>query len=187
MLFRLHLLFFILVGFMSWLWTSGVLTPLLVIFFITLYIVQHSDATVSSRQVTRLNYGVIFSPVHTVKLVSGTWSHIFDLHLSNLTPGNLHLQLPYCNNATSNVEQERRKTICEQNRALMVELHRQHVDMVDQILQALQHIYHLLPTEQNISRPLSRKRSLLPIGGVLLSQLFGTTSEADLQPIRDHI
>jgi len=51
----------------------------------------------------------------------------------------------------------------------------------------LQHIYHLLPTEQNISRPLNRKRSLLPIGGVLLSQLFGTTSEADLQPIRDHI
>jgi len=118
-----------------------------------------------------LNYGVIFSPVRTVKLVSGTWSHIFDLHLPDLTLGNLHLQLPYCNNAT------------EQNRALVVKLHRQHVDMVDQILQTLQPIYHLLPTEQNISRPLSRKRSLLPIGGVLLSQLFGTTSEADLQPM----
>jgi len=125
---------------MSWLWTSGVLTPLLVIFLITPYIAQHIDATVLSWQVTRLNYGVIFSPVRTVKLVSGTWSHIFDLHLPDLTPGNLHLQLPYCNNATSNVEQERRKTICEQNRALVVELHRQYVEMVDQILQALQHV-----------------------------------------------
>jgi len=56
--------------------------------------------------------------------------------------------------------------------------------MVEEILQALQHIYHLLPADKNISRPMVNKRSLLPIGGYILSGLFGTTPEADLQPIK---
>ena len=58
-----------------------------------------------------------------------------------MTPGNLHLQLPYYNNATRNVMEERRKRICEHNKALMVELKKQHTDMSEQILGALQHIH----------------------------------------------
>jgi len=128
---------------------------------------------------------VIFSPVRRVKLVSDFWSHIFDLLLPDTTPGNLHLQLPYCSNATLNVMEERRKRICEHNRALLVELHKQHTDMSEQILQALQHIYHLLPADRSISQ--IYKRSLLPMSGYILSGLFGTASEADLKPIKDHM
>jgi len=164
-----------------------VLTPLLVILLIAPYVVQDIAASVSSRQLTRLNYGVVFSPIRKVKLVSDIWSHIFDLHLPDLSPGNLHLQLPHCDNATSNVQQERTKRICEHNRALILTLHQQHVEMVEEILQTLQHIYHLLPADKNISKPMVNKRSLLPIGGYILSGLFGTTSEADLQPIKQHM
>jgi len=162
-----------------------VLTSLLVILLITPFIVQDVAASVSTRQVTRLNYGVVFSPVRRVKLVSDFWSHIFDLLLPDTTPGNLHLQLPYCNNATRNEMEEGRKRICEHNRALLVELYKQHTDMSEQILQALQHIYHLLPADRSISQ--IYKRSLLPIGGYILSGLFGTASEADLKPIKDHM
>ena len=75
----------------------------------TPFIVQDVAASVSTRQVTHLNYGVIFSPVRRVKLVSDFWSHTFDLILPDTTPGNLHLQLPYCSNATSNVMQEKKR------------------------------------------------------------------------------
>ena len=120
------------------------LTSLLVILLITPFIVQDVAALVSTRQVTRLNYGLLFSLVRRVKLVSDFWSHIFDLLLPDTTPRNLHLQLPYCSNVTLNVMEERRKRICEHNRAFLVELHKQHTDMSEQILQALQHIYHCL-------------------------------------------
>jgi len=69
----------------------------------------------------------------------------------------------------------------------MWELHKQQVDMMEQILQVLQHIYHLLPADKDIARPSTYKRSILPIGGVILKGLFGTASEGDLEPIKRHI
>jgi len=69
----------------------------------------------------------------------------------------------------------------------MWELHKQQVDMMEQILQALQHIYHLLPADKDIARPSTYKRSVLPIGGVILKGLFGTASEGDLEPVKQHI
>ena len=54
--------------------------------------------------------------------------------------------------------------------------------MVDEILETLQHIFHLLPADKNISTPLVSKRSLLPIVGYILSGLFGMIS-ANLIPI----
>ena len=169
------------------LWANGGLTPLVVILLLSPFLVQHIAASVSFRQVTWLNYGVIFTALRTVKLVSDTWSHVFDLHLPHFATSNPRFQLPHCNNATSNAEQARLRRTCERNREVVYKLHQQHVDMVQYIRTALQHVYHLLPTEKNISTTRSRKRSLLPIGGVLLSELFGTTSEADLHPIKEHI
>ena len=119
--------------------------------------------------------------------MSDVWSHIFDLHLPDMTPGNLHITLPHCDNATSNAAQERAQRICVNNTTLFLELHKQHVEMVNEILETLQHVYHLLPAEKNIYRPTMAKRSLLPIGGYILSGLFGTTSEADLAPINKHM
>ena len=161
------------------------LTSLLVILLLTPFTVQQIAA--SSRQVSRLNYGILFSPVRRVQLVSDVWSHIFDIHLPDITPGNLHLTLPHCDNATSNAAQERAERICVNNRALFLELHKQHVEMVTEILATLQHVYHLLPAEKNISRPTMAKRSLLPIGRYILSGLFDTTSEADLSPVKKHM
>jgi len=39
----------------------------------------------------------------------------------------------------------------------------------------------------SLSGPRGRKRLLLPIGGVVLSELFGTTSKAVLNPIKERI
>jgi len=93
-------------------------SSLIVILFVTPFIIQEIDASITIRQVSRLNYGVLFSPVRKVKLVSDIWSHIFDLHLPDITPANLHLQLPHCDNATLITAQERANRICENNRAL---------------------------------------------------------------------
>jgi len=113
---------------------------------------------ISTRQVSRLNYGIIlFSPVRRVQLVSDVWSHIFDLHLPDMTPGNLHITLPHCDNATSNAAQERAQRICVNNTTLFLELHKQHVEMVNEILETLQHVYHPLPAEKNIYRPTMAK------------------------------
>jgi len=74
---------------------GSVLANLLVILLVTPFIVQKIAASITIWQVSRSNYGVLFSPVRKVKLVLDMWSHIFDLHLLDLTPGNLHLQLPH--------------------------------------------------------------------------------------------
>jgi len=79
------------------------------------------------------------------------------------------------------------KQTCERNHQVILELHKQHVDMIRQIRRAIQHINHLLPTEKRLPRPFGRKRFLLPIGGNLLHALFGTTTDDDLRPLKDHI
>jgi len=139
------------------------------------------------QQVTRLNFGVVFTPVRSVTLVTDVWSHIFDLHLPNVTRRDQGFRLPYCENATSTEEQTMMKQTCERNRQVILELHRQHVAMEHQISLALRHIYHLLPTERKLPRSFGPKRSLLPIGGDLLHSLFGTTTDDDLRPIKEHI
>ena len=139
------------------------------------------------QEVTRLNYGVVYTPVRLVTLVSDEWSHIFDLHLPNVTTVDPELELPQCDAAISNDAQNRTKQTCERNRQVILELHKQHIDMIRQIRRAIQHINHLLPTEKRLPRPFGRKRSLLPIGGNLLHALFGTTTDDDLRPLKDHI
>ena len=149
--------------------------------------VQGSMAS-ASQQVTRLNYGVTFTLVRQVKVVSDLWIHVFDLHLPEpiLRRPDLRIHVTRCDNATSNEEQVRRHVLCEQNRALILEFHRQYVHMTEEISQAIQHIYHLLPADRNIPRN-KLKRALLPIGGSILSGLFGTVSEDDLKPIKEHM
>jgi len=164
------------------------LTTILVILFVSPFFVQEIDASVTlSRQVSRLSYGVLFSPVRKVKFVSDIWPHIFDLHLPDLTSGNLDSRIPHCGNSSTNTEQQMAQTICEHNRALFLELHAERLDMLDEISAALQHIYHLLPSDRTLSRHFGSKRSLLPIGGYILNGLFNTASEADLNPIKHHM
>jgi len=76
---------------------------------------------------------------------------------------------------------------CERNRQVILEMHKQHVDMERQIRQSLQHVYHLLPNVKKLPRQFGRKRALLPIGGDLLHQLFGTATDDDLKPIKEHL
>ena len=132
------------------------------------------------REVTRLNYGVVFTPARLVTLVSDVWSHIFVLHLPNVPVVDQEFDLPHCGNMST-------QQICERNRQVILEMHKQHVYIERQIRQALQHVYHLLPNVKKLSRQLRRKRSLLPIGGDLLHQLFGTATDDDLRPIKEHI
>ena len=166
-------------------WHNGVL--FLIIIMTSPFVVQCVDDSETIRQITRLNYGTVFSQTRSVRLVSDVWSHVFDLHLPDITSSGQLFQVPFCDNATSNENQEMIKRTCERNRAVILALHQQHVDMMRQIRAAIQHIYHLLPTENYVPQSTGRKRSLLPIGGVLLNELFGTTTETDLRPIKDHI
>lgn len=108
----------------------------------------------------------------------------FDLRLHNLISDIPRFDLPYCDNATSNAEQVTRKETCERNREVILALYEQHTDMMNQMRSAIQHIYYLLPTEQQDNREFGRKKSLLPIGGVILGELFGTASEADLANLK---
>ena len=169
------------------LWTGAGLTTLLVMLLISPFLVHHVGASVLKlRHVTRLNYGVLFTPVRVTKLMSDSWVHVFDLHLPQISLEDPPFRLTHCDNATSNVEQQMLRRICLRNRAVILTLHKQHVDMIQHIRAALSHVYHLLPVQKSLSGR-GQKRSLLPIGGVLLSELFGTTSEADLNPIKEHI
>jgi len=125
------------------------------------------------RHVTRLNYGVLFTKVRVTKLVSDSWMHVFDLHLPQVSSDDPPFRLIHCDNATSNVEQQMMRKICLRNRAVILTLRQQHVDMIQHIRTALSHVYHLLPVAKCPSRPRGQKRSLLPIGGVVLSELLG--------------
>ena len=163
------------------------LTTMIVIVWPISLAVHQSDASDSSRQLTRLNYGVTFTPVRSVRLVTDVWSHLFDLHLPELPEVNLNFNLPYCDTVTSSSRQERGKHICDSNRAFMLELHRQHMQMAGEIITAIQHVYHLLPSQLNVTRLMSYKRALLPVGSYILKGLFGTATEDDLQPIVQHM
>jgi len=167
-------------------WRGGVLTTLLVIAWLISLEVHQTAASDSSRQLTRLNYGATFTPVRSVKLVTEVWSHLFDLHLPELPKVSVNF-MPYCDNITSNIQQKRGKQICDSNRAFMLELHRQHMQMTEEIINAIQHSYHLLPSQLNMIRPRSYKRALLPVGSYILKGLFGTATEDDLQPIVRHM
>lgn len=59
--------------------------------------------------------------------------------------------------------------------------------MERQIRHALRHIYDLLPTDKKLTRRFGRKRSILPFGGHLLHELFGTTTDDELRPLKQHI
>jgi len=70
---------------------------------------------------------------------------------------------------------------------MIIELYKQRVDIERQIRLALQHIYHLLPTEKKLPLRFGQKRSSLPLGGDLLNQLFGTATDDELSPMKQHI
>ena len=174
-------------GFLLRRWTGGVLATWLAIVWLISLEIHQSAASDSSRQLTRLNYGVTFTPVRSVELVTELWSHMFDLHLPELPEVNVNFNLPFCDNVTLNIQQQKGKQICDSNRAFMLELHRQHMQMTEDIVNAIQHIYHLLPSQLNMTRPRSYKRALLPVGSYILKGLFGTATEDDLQPIVRHM
>ena len=96
-------------------WTGGVLATWLAIVWLISLEVHQTAASDSSRQLTRLNYGVTFTPVRSVKLVTELWSHLFDLHLPQLPEVNVNFNLPFCDNATSNIQQQRGRQLCDSN------------------------------------------------------------------------
>jgi len=96
----------------------------------------------------------------------------FRLRLPQILLDDPPFRLTHCDNATSNVEQQMLRRICSRNRAVILTLHKQHVDMIQHIRAALSHVYHLLPVQKSLSGPRGQKRSLLPIGGVVLSELL---------------
>jgi len=149
-----------------------VLTTLLVIAWLISLAVHHTAASEPSRQLTRLNYGVTFTLVRSVKLVTDVWSHLFDLHLPELPEVNVNINLPYCDNVTSSVQQEKWKQICDSNSVFMLELHQQHMQMAGQTVSVIQHVYNLLSSQLNATRSMSYKRALLLVGSYILKGLL---------------
>jgi len=84
---------------------------------------------------------------------------------------NVNFNLPYCDNVSLSIRHERGKQICVSNRAFMLELHRQHTHMTGEIIAAIQHVNHLLPSQLNVTRLMSYKRALLPVGSYILKGL----------------
>ena len=122
---------------MKSLWHNGVL--LLVVLMTSPLLVHGFDGseTDTFQEITRLNFGVVFKETRSAHLVCDTWSHIFDLRLPDIITENARFEIPRCDNATSNEEQDRIKRTCERYRAVILELHKQHVNMMQQITSAL--------------------------------------------------
>ena len=100
-LFWLNFAFLLLiVGFVSSLWLYG--TLLIFFMLMTPLLGQTMPDSETFQEVTRLNYGVVYTPVRLMTLVSDEWSHIFDLHLPNVTTVDPELELPQCDAAISN-------------------------------------------------------------------------------------
>ena len=70
---------------------------------------QSIDDPENFREVTRMYYGVVFTPVRYVSVITDVWSHVFDLHLPNVTAVEHEFHLLHFNNATSNVQQKAKK------------------------------------------------------------------------------
>ena len=90
---------------------------------------QSIDDLENFREVTRMNYGVVFTPVRLVTVVTDVWSHVFDLSLPNVTAVEPEHHLLHCNNLTSSAQQIAKKETCESNREVITELYNQHADM----------------------------------------------------------
>jgi len=63
-------------------WPSG--TMLIFIMLFTPLLGHFVEDSEIYNEVTRLNYGVIFTPLRLVTLVSDAWSHVFDLQLPDI-------------------------------------------------------------------------------------------------------
>ena len=141
----------------------------------TYAILRHGD----SPDVTRFNYGTLFKAVQRVRLASSAWVHVLDIQLPIMPRlASFHFNLHGC--ATS----ERQANICDISRRLNITLHRLHVYRVTHVRDTIREIYVLLPSSQI---RLSKRRSLLPWAGGLLSSLFGTATNSDLDAIKKHV
>ena len=101
---------------------------------------------------SRLNYGVWFTPVRTVRMVTDIWMQVFDVPLPEVPI--LHNDIRYAANFTPNCTGNmpvRRRMRCRDDRAVYYAVHDLYTNMTRQVIKMLEHLHDLLPTENNIA------------------------------------
>ena len=99
--------------------------------------------------VSRLNYGVWFTPVRTVQLVTDIWMQVFDVPLPEvpILQDDIRDAANHTPNCTGTMP-VRRRLRCRDDRAVYYAVHDLYTNMTRQVIKMLEHLHDLLPTEK---------------------------------------
>lgn len=151
---------------------------LIYIWGVTAYNVEADESTQST--VLRTNYGVVFRHRATVSPKVDFWGHTYEIPIPSLTKW--RQVMDYCNE-----EPPSNPTHC-QNISSIGPLVIDFMNSTHRELKAkIQAAYDLIPELSHAPSIAKKKRSLLPFVGGVMSSLFGTASEADINLLKRQI
>jgi len=138
--------------------------------------------------ISRLNYGVWFTPVRTVRMVTDIWMQVFDVPLPDVPvmQDDIRHAADYTPNCTGNMP-ARRRVRCREDRAVYIAVHDLYTNMTREVIKTLEHLHDLLPSEKSVTTAGISKRALAPFVGWVMRGLFGTATEDELLPIETQI
>jgi len=124
------------------------------------------EASSDYDYISRLNYGVRFTPVRTVRMVTDVWMQVFDVPLPDVPV--MHDDIRHAANHTPNCTGNlplRRRARCREDRAVYIAVHDLYTNMTREVIKTLEHLHDLLPTERSITTAGISKRALAPFVG----------------------
>ena len=133
-------------------------------------------------------FGVWFTPVRTVRMVTDIWMQVFDAPLPDVPvmQDDIRHAVDYTPNCTGNMP-VRRRVRCREDRAVYIAVHDLYTNMTREVIKTLEHLHDLLPSEKSITTAGISKRALAPFVGWIMRGLFGTATVDELLPIETQI
>ena len=146
------------------------------------------EASSEYDYINRLNYGVWFTPVRTVRIVTDVWMQVFDVPLPNVPviQDDIRHAEDHTPNCTGSMP-VRRRARCREDRAVYIAVHDLYTNMTREVIKMLEHLHDLLPVEKRITTAGISKRAVAPFVGWVMRGLFGTATEDELLPIETQI
>ena len=92
------------------------------------------------------HYGVWFTPVRTVRMVTDIWMQVFDVPLPEVPE--MHDDIRHAANLTPNCTDNmpiRRRVRCREDRAVYIAVHDLYTNMTREVIKTLEHLHDLLP------------------------------------------